>query len=103
MLTQYGVQAQLDMIANEVSNMPGLYYELYSRLFSERVHRWMQTVSPAHAELIHKVASEDPDYIADLELHESDIQDSGMQDCGIRVPVYVLPTQQFNPAWDMDY
>lgn len=93
MLTQYGIQTQLDVIANEVSQMPGLYYELYSRLFSQRVHQWMQTVSPAHAELINRVASEDPDYLSDLEL----------PDAGLMAPLYARSTMQFNPAWDMDY
>jgi hypothetical protein len=78
------------MIANEVSQTPGLYYELYSRLFSVRVHEWMRTVSPAEAELIQRIAGEDPDYLPDFEL---------------MAPVYAYAqnSQSFNPAWDMDY
>jgi hypothetical protein len=78
------------MIANEVSQTPGLYYELYSRLFSARVHDWMRTVSAAEAELIQRIASEDPDYLPALE---------------IMAPVYAYgrSAPSFNPAWDMDY
>jgi hypothetical protein len=88
MLTQYGIQAQLDMIANEVSQMPGLYYELYSRIYSDRVHQWMRSVSPAQAEMIQQIAEEDPDFLPDVEL---------------MVPPYARHTSSFNPAWDMEY
>jgi hypothetical protein len=90
MLTQHSIQTRLDMIANEVSQTPGLYYELYSRLFSTRVHEWMRAVSPADATLIQRIATEDPDYLPNFE---------------IMAPVYAYarPAQSFNPAWDMDY
>jgi hypothetical protein len=90
MLTQYSIQTRLDVIANEVSQIPGLYYELYSRQYSARVHDWMRTVSPADAELIQRVAAEDPDYQPNV---------------GMMAPVYAYarPAQSFNPAWDMDY
>lgn len=88
MLTQYGIQTQLDVIANEVSQMPGLYYELYCRIFSDRVHEWMQSVPPAEADMIRRVASEDPDFLPDAEL---------------MVPPYARREFSFNPAWDMEY
>lgn len=89
MLTQYGIQTQLDLIANEVSQMPGLYYELYCRIFSDRVHAWMQSVPPAEADMIHRVALEDPDFLPDVEL--------------MVPPPYARQPLSFNPAWDMEY
>lgn len=90
MLTQHSIQTRLDTIANEVSQTPGLYYELYSRLFSVRVHEWMRRVSPAEAELIQQVAAEDPDYLPDFQLMPPPY-------------AYARSAQAFNPAWDMDY
>jgi hypothetical protein len=90
MLTQYSIQTRLDMIANEVSQTPGLYYELYSRLFSVRVHEWMRTVSPGDTELIQSIAAKDPDYLPDFELLPP-------------AYVYARSAPSFNPAWDMDY
>jgi hypothetical protein len=98
MLTQYGIQAQLDAIANEVSQMPGLYYELYSRMFSERVHQWMRSTSPTQAELILRVASEDPDFLQDLEIP---VHAYARAPKGGRA--LTRPAAMFNPAWDVEY
>lgn len=88
MLTQHEVRAQLDTFANEVLQPPGLYYELFSRLFSERVHRWIDTAPGTEAELIKRVAAQDPDYSPDTELIAK---------------THALHEPLFNPAWDVDY
>lgn len=101
MLTQHEVRSQLDTIANEVAQEPGLYYELYSRLFSQRVRGWIQTVPQAEAGLIQRIAENDPDYRAtiDTELVPIDIERAVIE------MLAAQPTQHFpfNPAWDMDY
>ncbi len=67
MLTQHEVRTQLDTIANEVAQTPGLYYELYARLFSQRVHGWIQTAPLSEAGLIQRIAENDPDYLAPVD------------------------------------
>ncbi|HSB96169.1 MAG TPA: hypothetical protein VLC91_06965 [Spongiibacteraceae bacterium] len=88
MLTQHEVRMQLDTIATEVLQSPGIYYELYSRIFSQRVQQWMHSVAAGDAKLIQRVAECDPDYLSDLE---------------IAAPLHSKPSALFNPAWDMDY
>jgi hypothetical protein len=84
---------QLDALANEVAQPAGLYYELYSRLFSARVEDWIETVPPSEAELIRREAQHDFDYSMGTEIMA-------------RAPVQREFSQReplFNPAWDMDY
>jgi|GEM_PF-2980337 len=89
MLTQQTIQERLDAIAEEVSRSPGMYYELYSRLFSERVKRWICTVPGTDAVLIERVADNDPDYSAEVDISEP----------APTAPIGIL----FNPAWDVEY
>ena len=93
MLTQHQVRQQLDSIADEVAQPAGLYYELYTRLFSQRVHCWIRTASHTEAALIQRVAETDPDYLVDMET---------MAPFQL---AHTEATQQplINPAWDMDY
>lgn len=94
MLTQHEVRTQLDTIANEVAQTPGLYYELYSRLFSRRVQGWIQTAPQPDARVIQHIAENDPDYLIHIDTESADIE------------LLVAQSQQaqpFNPAWDMDY
>ena len=87
MLTQYEVRSQLDALANDVARASGLYYELYSRLFSERVHRWINTTPGAEADLIRRIAEQDPDYAPAA---------------STAAPRY-RQEPLVNPEWDMDY
>jgi len=87
MLTQQTVLDRLNIIADEISRAPGMYYELYSRLFSERVKSWMKSVPVADASVIEHVAANDPDYLPGVEVSVS------------RAREYWT----FNPAWDMEY
>ncbi len=97
MLTQHIVRAQLDAIAAEVLQMPGIYYELYARLFSQRVQDWIQSVSRPEAILIESVAELDPDYCPHFERVEFEYAEVDR------------PTHRgnsgmlLNPAWDMQY
>jgi hypothetical protein len=87
-LTHHEVRIRLDALANEVLQAPGLYDELFSRLFSERVHNWIRTVPENEAILIRGIAERDPDYSSNIEI------------------IVAAATQQeplFNPAWDVDY
>lgn len=93
MLTRDAVRLQLDAIANEVSRAPGIYYELFSRIFSERVHQWIRSVDAADAALIERVAENDPDYLGDV---ASEIE--------MPEPVlYGKSAALFNPDWDVSY
>lgn len=93
MLTPREVRMQLDALANEVAQPAGLYYELYSRLFSERVEDWIETVPPSEAELIRREAQRDFDYSMGAEIvARAPVQREFLQ----REPL-------FNPAWDLDY
>lgn len=92
MLTQHEVRSQLDSIANEVAQAPGLYYELYSRLFSQRVQGWIQTVPQPDARVIQRMAENDPDYLIHIDTELTELVAAKSQQ-----------TLQFNPAWDMDY
>lgn len=92
MLTQHEVRTQLDTIANEVAQAPGLYYELYSRLFSVRVQGWIQTAPKSEADLIQRIAENDPDYLTDIDAELAEL-----------LAAQPRPTALFNPAWDMDY
>lgn len=97
MLTQTIVRNKLDAIAAEVLQMPGIYYELYSRLFSERVHEWMQNVSRPEAILIERVAELDPDFCPHLARVEYEYAE-------LEVPTYrTSASVLLNPAWDMQY
>jgi len=87
MLTQQTVQDRLNVIADEISRSPGMYYELYSRLFSERIKHWIDSAPVADANVIERVAVNDPDYLPDIELDETPIR------------AYWLSS----PAWDMEY
>lgn len=95
MLTQHIVRSRLDAIAAEILQQPGIYYELYSRLFSQRVQAWMQNTSRPEAILIESVAELDPDYCpqrAEFEYAEADVP-----------PPRNSMSMLFNPAWDMQY
>lgn len=94
MLTQHEVRTQLDTIANEVAQAPGLYYELYSRLFSARVQGWIQTAPQPDARVIQRIAENDPDYLIHIDTELVDIK---------LVAAQSQQTLPFNPAWDMDY
>lgn len=96
MLTQYAIRTKLDMIAAEVLQMPGIYYEMYSRLFSQRVQDWMKEVSRPEAVLIESVAELDPDYCPHLGRIEFEYSDNDM---AARRSSQAL----FNPAWDVQY
>jgi hypothetical protein len=89
MLTQQAVQERLNRIADELSRAPGMYYELYSRLFSERINFWIHTAPRTEATMIERVAQNDPDYTADIE-PESALQSP-------------YGAALFNPAWDVQY
>lgn len=89
MLTQDAVRSQLDAIADEVSRSPGIYYELYSRLFSARVQRWIHGVPSADAAVIAQVASNDPDYLGEVD--NTDLMPQ------------IFSAAQFNPDWDVTY
>lgn len=96
MITQHIVRTKLDAIAAEVLQQPGIYYELYSRLFSQRVKTWMQSVSRAEAILIERVAELDPDYCPHFERIEFEYTEL--------LPVHRNNTgMMLNPAWDMQY
>lgn len=96
MLTQYAVRTKLDMIAAEVLQMPGIYYEMYSRLFSQRVQEWMNEVSRPEAVLIESVAELDPDYCPHLERIEFEYTESD-------IAAHRNSSVLFNPAWDVQY
>lgn len=87
MLTQQTVQDRLNVIADEISRSPGMYYELYSRLFSERIKSWINSAPVVDATVIEHVAVNDPDYLPDIE-----ITDAPVRACWLS-----------NPAWDMEY
>lgn len=96
MITQHSVRTKLDTIAAEVLQQPGIYYELYSRLFSQRVQAWMQNVPRAEAVLIESIAELDPDYCPHFERAEFEYAEI--------VPAHRSNTGlMFNPAWDMQY
>jgi hypothetical protein len=97
MLTQYIVRTRLDAIAAEILRMPGIYYELYSRLFSQRVLDWMNSVSRPEAILIENVAELDPDYCPHLAGSEIEYADADI------TAQRVNTGMMFNPAWDMQY
>ena len=93
MLTRDAVRVRLDAIANEVSQTPGIYYELYSRVFSERIHQWMRSVDATDAVLIERIAENDPDYLGDIASE-------------IEMPepmLYGKSEALFNPNWDVSY
>lgn len=89
MLTHQEIRSELDAIAKEILQLPGMYYELYSRMFSQRVQTWLLTVTPIEAALIERTVARDPDYSATIEslppLHQTSVQ------------------MLFNPAWDVQY
>ncbi len=96
MLTQYAVRTKLDMIAAEVLQTPGIYYEMYSRLFSQRVQDWMKDVSRPEAVLIEGVAELDPDYCPHLQRTEFEYAEGDLAHRH-------NPNPLFNPAWDVQY
>jgi hypothetical protein len=99
MLTQHEVRTQLDAIANEVAQTPGLYYELYSRLFSRRVQGWIQTAPQPDARVIQHIAENDPDYLIHIDTESASIN-TELAELLVAQAQYPLPV---NPAWDMDY
>jgi hypothetical protein len=116
MLTQHEVRKQLDTIADEVAQPAGLYYELYTRLYSQRVRRWIRSAPHPEAVLIQRIVENDPDYLTDSSLTDkecfSDKEPAGKDSVDTMLhsvaPVKTMPAaaQQpllFNPAWDMDY
>lgn len=118
MLTQHEVRKQLDTIADEVAQPAGLYYELYTRLYSQRVRRWIRSAPHPEAALIQRVAETDPDYLAETDLlaetgvtSERELTEHGLVDTksaatsGPELAMHPSANQPmlFNPAWDMDY
>ncbi len=97
MLTQHIVRTRLDTIAAEILQMPGIYDELYSRLFSQRVQEWLQSVSRPEAILIESVAELDPDYCPHFERTEFEYTDADIPMHHAKTPL------MFNPAWDVQY
>lgn len=97
MLTQYSVRTRLDTIAAEVLKTPGIYYELYSRLFSQRVQEWMQSVSRPEAILIESIAELDPDYCPHIGRIEFEYSDTDLHTHRINHSALL------NPAWDVQY
>ena len=99
MLTQDAVRSQLDHIANEISRSPGIYYELYSRLFSSRVNHWIRSTPESDAAVIERVAQNDPDYLAVADEIDAEIAAS------IANPICETLSEKnsFNPDWDMSY
>ena len=98
MLTKDAVRVQLDAIANEVSATPGIYYELYSRVFSARVQNWIRSVPSTDAILIEHVAENDPDYLGDIE-SEIEMPEPFVFDRSD----FGKPEAMFNPDWDVSY
>ena len=93
MLTRDAVRVQLETIANEVSQTPGIYYELFSRVFSERVQQWIRSVDATDAALIERIAENDPDYLGDI---ASEIE--------MPEPMFYGKSETlFNPNWDVSY
>lgn len=114
MLTQHEVRKQLDTIADEVAQPAGLYYELFSRLYSQRVRRWIRSVPHPEAVLIERMVENDPDYLAGKQLAGSELIDSEPTDnelptgnefieLAAKAPPPSRQSMLFNPAWDMDY
>ncbi|HEY3699511.1 MAG TPA: hypothetical protein VGK97_09280 [Spongiibacteraceae bacterium] len=89
MLTQQEIRSELDAIAKDILQLPGMYYELYSRLFSQRVQSWLLTAPSNEAALIKRIVARDPDYSATIESLPP-IQQTSIQ-------------MLFNPAWDVQY
>lgn len=100
MLTQDSVRNRLDAIADEVSQEPGIYYELFSRLFSARVQNWIRSVPSSDRALIERVAENDPDYLTDVD--EVDIEISASV---FEPTLDIQPSHEaiFNPDWDVSY
>lgn len=97
MLTQHSVRTQLDTIAEEILRLPGIYSELYTRLFSRRVRAWMRRVPRDEARVIEAVAELDPDYCPEVEPVDVDCAD-------VEVSAYRGSAGMiFNPAWDVQY
>lgn len=96
MLTQHAIRTRLDTIAAEVLKMPGIYYELYSRLFSQRVHEWMRSVSRPEAIMIEAVAELDPDFCPHYERVEIEYSENTAH-------LHAQSQWLFNPAWDVQY
>ena len=94
MLTQDAIRHQLDTIANELALQPGIYYELFSRKFTERVQRWIRNAPSGDAALIEQVAGNDPDYLAAID--ELDVEIARTIAEPEREPL-------FNPDWDVSY
>ena len=93
MLTQDAVRTQLDAIADEILQTPGIYHELFSRLYSARIQHWINRTSFEDATLIARVAENDPDYLGDI---ESEIEMPEPFTFGSGEPI-------FNPNWDVSY
>lgn len=98
MLTQHIVRTRLDAIAADVLQMPGMYYELYSRVFSQRVRTWLESAPRAEAVLIERVAELDPDYCPHL--HGDEIE---YPETDTVVHRTKADNRLFNPAWDVQY
>jgi hypothetical protein len=112
MLTPQEVRRQLESIADEVAQPAGVYYELFSRMYSQRVRRWIRTVPHSEAMVIQREVENDPDYLADIELPDIDSTESALAKSEpANIPLSDIEktsppprqTMLFNPAWDMDY
>ena len=95
MQTQQSIRRRLETIAAEILQTPGMYHELFSRLYSERVQRIIDTAHPADADLIQRMAEQDPDYAPVTDL--TDAADMDLLATASRTGPL------FNPAWDVQY
>jgi hypothetical protein len=94
MLTQQAIRLRLDAIADEVLQSPGMYHELFVRIYSQRVQRLIDTASVEEAALIRKFVVDDPDFSLDE-------ADDSRADIELLVARSSAPL--FNPAWDVQY
>lgn len=97
MLTRQAIRQRLDAIADEILEAPGIYQELYSRLFSLQVKQWAARCGHRDAALIETVASEEcPDYSADF--------DDEVLPAQVPPALFAVDSRPlFNPDWDVSY
>lgn len=107
MLTQNAARLRLNMIAEEVSQLPGMYYELYARAYSARVQRLLEELPAAEAAVIRRIVENDPDYCPDIVPadFEADAALAQTEPAVVELLVAsrVSTGMLFNPAWDVQY
>jgi hypothetical protein len=97
MLDRQTIRQRLDAIADGILDAPGIYQELYSRLFSLQVKQWAARCNSRDAALIEAVASaECPEYCVDF--------DDEVIPTRLPPALYAVDTRPlFNPDWDVSY